>query len=83
MRDSFSINIVCVIIDSLISDYTIIKGSRPSRRLRIVKFSFNRKISGIDIFIKNTFNDVNMSNCGDKECRICRIKRCAGNADIF
>jgi hypothetical protein len=80
MRDNFSINIISVTVDSLISDYIVIKGSRPSRKLKIVRFSFDRGVSETNIFIKNTFNDVNISNCGYRKCRICRIKRCVSNA---
>jgi hypothetical protein len=45
-----------------------------SRKLRIVRLSFDRKISEIDIFIKNTINDVDIFNCGDRKRRMCRIE---------
>jgi hypothetical protein len=73
MRNNFSINIVSVIVDSLISYYAVIEDSRLSRKLRIVRLLFDRKISGINIFIINTFNDVDLFNCGDGKRRICRM----------
>jgi hypothetical protein len=45
----------------------------PSRKLRIVKLLFNRGISEVDIFIRNTINDVDIFNCGGRKRRICRI----------
>jgi hypothetical protein len=73
MRDNFSISVSPIIVDSLISYYAVKEGSRPSRKLKIVRFSFDRGISEIDIFIRNTFNDVDIFNCGGRKRRICRL----------
>jgi hypothetical protein len=70
MRSNFSISVVSVIVDSLISYCAAMEGSRLSRRLRIVRFSFDRGVSGVDMFIRNTFNDVDIFNCGDRKCRM-------------
>jgi hypothetical protein len=45
----------------------------PSRKLRIVRLLFDRGVSGVDIFIRNTINDVDIFNCGGRKRRICRI----------
>jgi hypothetical protein len=45
----------------------------PSRKLRIVRLLFDRKVSEVDIFIRNTINDVDIFNCGDRKRRMCRI----------
>jgi hypothetical protein len=63
MRDNFSINVVSVIVNSLISYYAVIKGSRPSRKLRVVRFSFDREVLRVNIF-----------NCGDKKRRMYRMR---------
>jgi hypothetical protein len=70
MRGNFSINIIFVIVDSLISYYAAIEDFRLSRRLRIVRFLFDRGVSKIDIFIRNTFNDVDIFNYDSRKCRM-------------
>jgi hypothetical protein len=74
MRDNFSISVFSIIVNSLISYYTVKEDFRPSRKLKIVRLSFDRRISRIDIFIRNTFNDVNIFNCGGRKRRICRLE---------
>jgi hypothetical protein len=73
MRGNFSISVASVIVDSLISHCAVKEGSRPSRKLRIVRLSFDRGVSRVDIFIRNTFNDVDIFDCGGRKRRMCRM----------
>jgi hypothetical protein len=83
MRENSLISVISVVVDSLILYRAAMKGSRLSRRLRIVRFSFNREISGVDIFIKNTFNDVDIFNYGDRKCRMCETDSAQKKAESF
>jgi hypothetical protein len=80
MRNNFSINIISVIVNSLIPHYIVIEDSYPSRKLRIVRFLFDREVSEIDIFTRNTFNGINISNYDNRMCRMCRIRSGVNNA---